>query len=153
MGVLTIGFKGRSAEDFFTTLKHAVVQKITDVRRKNRSQLAGYTKRPDLIFFLKECFSIANEHVPDFGPSEQLIKEYQNRLGKKKKDDVACNYYLVKYQNEVLSQPTIDRFKQTNKEFTTMCLLCSEKTADRCHRLLLTEYFTEHIPNIKVEHI
>ena len=44
MGVLTIGFKGRTAEDFFTTLKHAGVQTIIDVRRKNCSQLGGYTK-------------------------------------------------------------------------------------------------------------
>lgn len=44
MVVLTIGFKDRTAEDFFATLKHASVQTIIDVRRKNRSQLGGYTK-------------------------------------------------------------------------------------------------------------
>ena len=153
MRVLTIGFKGRSAEDFFSTLKKAGVQKLIDVRRKNRSQLAGYTKEPDLRFFLEECFGIAYEHVPDFGPSEELLKEYQNRLGKKKKDDAAWAYYVEKYRGEVLSQPIIERFRQATDEFSIVCLLCSEKTADRCHRRLLAEYFAEHLSELNVDHL
>lgn len=153
MRVLTIGFKGRSAEDFFTTLKKVGVQKLIDVRRKNRSQLAGYTKGPDLKFFLEECFGIAYEHITEFSPSEELLKEYQNRLGKKKKDDAAWAYYVEKYRNEVLSQPIIERFKQATKEFGTVCLLCSEKTAERCHRRLLAEYFAEHLSELNVDHL
>lgn len=153
MRVLTIGFKGRSAEDFFSTLKKAGVQKLIDVRRKNRSQLAGYTKGPDLKFFLEECFGIAYEHVPDFGPSEELLKEYQNRLGKKKKDDVVWAYYVERFQDEVLSESIVDRFRQATNNLNTVCLLCSEETADRCHRRLLAEYFAEHIPELNVEHL
>jgi len=153
MRVLTIGFKGRSAEDFFSTLKKAGVQKLIDVRRKNRSQLAGYTKEPDLKFFLEECFGIAYEHVPDFGPSEELLKEYQNRLGKKKKDDTAWAYYVERFQDEVLSESIVDRFRQATNNLNTVCLLCSEETADRCHRRLLAEYFAEHIPELNVEHL
>lgn len=150
MRVLTIGFKGRSAENFFSTLKNAGIQKLIDVRRKNRSQLAGYTKGPDLRFFLEECFGIAYEYVPDFGPSEELLKEYQNRLGKKKKDDAVWAYYVERFQDEVLSESIVDRFRQATNNLNTVCLLCSEETADRCHRRLLAEYFAEHIPELNV---
>lgn len=153
MKVFTIGFKGRSAEDFFTTLKEAGVNKVIDVRRKNRSQLAGYTKGPDLRFFLEECFGIAYEHVPDFGPSEELLKEYQNRLGKKKRDDAAWAYYVEKFRDGVLSQPIAERFREATKKFETVCLLCSEKTAEQCHRRLLAEHFAKLLPESIVEHL
>ena len=153
MRVLTIGFKGRSAENFFSTLKKAGIQKLIDVRRKNRSQLAGYTKGPDLKFFLEECFGIAYEHITEFSPSEELLKEYQNRLGKKKKDDAAWAYYVERFQDEVLSESIVDRFRQATNNLNTVCLLCSEETADRCHRRLLAEYFIEHMPDLNVEHL
>jgi uncharacterized protein (DUF488 family) len=152
MKLFTIGFKGRSAENFFRTLKNAGVQKLIDVRRKNASQLAGFTKGPDLRYFLQECFCITYEHIPDFAPSEELLKEYQTRLGKKKKDDAAWAYYVEKFSNEVLSQSTIEHFQKAVSGCESICLLCSEENAERCHRRLLAEYLEKHLPNIEVEH-
>jgi uncharacterized protein (DUF488 family) len=121
MKLFTIGFKGRSAENFFRTLKNAGVQKLIDVRRKNASQLAGFTKGHDLRYFLQECFGIAYEHIPEFGPSEELLKEYQNRLGKKKKDDAAWSYYLERFKAEVLSQPILERFQRATTGCESVC--------------------------------
>ena len=47
MEVYSIGFTKRSAEDFFGTLKAARIEQLLDVRLKNASQLASYTKRDD----------------------------------------------------------------------------------------------------------
>jgi uncharacterized protein (DUF488 family) len=152
MKLFTIGFKGRSAENFFRTLKNAGAQKLIDVRRKNASQLAGFTKGPDLRYFLQECFGIAYEHIPEFGPSEELLKEYQSRLGKKKKDDAAWAYYVEKFSEEVLSQAIFERFQRATAGFESVCLLCSEESAERCHRRLLAEHLKKHLPNIEVEH-
>jgi uncharacterized protein (DUF488 family) len=153
MKLFTIGFKGRSAENFFRTLKNAGVQKLIDVRRKNASQLAGFTKGPDLRYFLHECFNIEYEHIPEFGPSEELLKEYQTRLGKKKKDDVAWAYYVEKLRNEVLSQAIIERFQKATAGCESVCLFCSEHNSERCHRRLLSEYLKKHLPNIEVDHL
>jgi len=153
MKLFTIGFKGRSAENFFRTLKNAGVQKLIDVRRKNASQLAGFTKGPDLRYFLQECFSIAYEHIPEFGPSEELLKEYQTRLGKKKKDDAAWAYYVERFRDEVLSQAIIEHFQKSTSDCESVCLLCSEQSSERCHRRLLAEYLNKHLPNIEVEHL
>jgi uncharacterized protein (DUF488 family) len=153
MKLFTIGFKGRSAENFFRTLKNAGVQKLIDVRRKNASQLAGFTKGPDLRYFLQECFSIAYEHIPEFGPSGELLKEYQTRLGKKKKDDAAWAYYVERFRDEVLSQVIIERFQKATAGCGAVCLLCSEENSERCHRRLLAEYLKKHLPNIEVDHL
>ncbi len=153
MRLFTIGFKGRCAENFFTTLRNAGVQKVIDVRRKNASQLAGYTKGPDLKFFLEECFGIVYEHIPEFSPSEGLLKEYQTRLGKKKKDDAAWDFYVERFNSEVLSKPISNCFQKATAGYNFVCLLCSEKTAERCHRRLLAEHFREHLSDIEIEHL
>ncbi len=49
----TIGFTKKKAETFFGALKQAGIKRIIDVRLNNVSQLAGFAKRNDLIFFLK----------------------------------------------------------------------------------------------------
>ena len=51
--LFTIGFTQRSAKDFFTTIKQNDVRKIIDVRLNNTSQMAGFTKRSDLGYFLE----------------------------------------------------------------------------------------------------
>lgn len=52
MRVHTIGFTRRSAEEFFSLLREAGITRLLDVRLRNTSQLAGFTKRDDLAFFL-----------------------------------------------------------------------------------------------------
>lgn len=51
--LFTIGFTRKSAQDFFTTLKKAGVTRVVDVRLNNNSQLAGFSKKEDLSFFLR----------------------------------------------------------------------------------------------------
>jgi len=153
MKVFTIGFKGRSAENFFLTLKNAGVQKLIDIRRRNTSQLSGYSKGEDLKFFLEKCFGISYEHIPEFAPSERLLKKYQNLLGKKKRDDNAWAYYVEEFSKEVLSEQTVHIFKEVSDDLHRVCLLCSEETAERCHRRLLAEYFKDWLPDIQIENL
>src|SRR5712692_2007481 len=47
------GFTKKSAEDFFTKLCLAGVKRLLDVRLNNVSQLADFSKRDDLRYFLK----------------------------------------------------------------------------------------------------
>ena len=51
--LFTIGFTGKSAQQFFEMLMRAGVKKLVDTRLNNVSQLAGFTKRRDLEFFLR----------------------------------------------------------------------------------------------------
>lgn len=53
MTIYTIGFTKKSADKFFNLLKTNQVRKVIDVRLNNVSQLAGFAKRDDLIFFFK----------------------------------------------------------------------------------------------------
>ena len=53
MRICTIGFTNKKAEDFFNRLKQSGVKRVVDVRLNNLSQLAGFSKRDDLQYFLE----------------------------------------------------------------------------------------------------
>ena len=63
--LFTIGFTQKPAREFFTSLKEAGVKRVVDVRLNNNSQLAGFSKKEDLAYFLKEIGGIDYVHVPD----------------------------------------------------------------------------------------
>ncbi|ENW02218.1 hypothetical protein F938_00181 [Acinetobacter bereziniae LMG 1003 = CIP 70.12] len=70
MTIYTIGFTKKSANKFFNLIKQNHVKKIIDVRLNNVSQLAGFAKRDDLKFFLREICNCDYEHVPDLAPTD-----------------------------------------------------------------------------------
>jgi len=55
----TIGFQGKALSEFIHLLHQVSADAVIDVRLRNTSQLAGYTKRDDLCFLLQEGFGIA----------------------------------------------------------------------------------------------
>ena len=52
--LFSIGFTKKSAEYFFETLRNTGIKRVVDVRLNNVSQLAGFSKKNDLKYFLKE---------------------------------------------------------------------------------------------------
>ncbi|MDR2751573.1 MAG: DUF488 domain-containing protein [Clostridiales bacterium] len=53
LGLFTIGFTKKPAEQFLGILKSRNIDLLIDVRLSNKSQLAGFTKIPDLRCFLR----------------------------------------------------------------------------------------------------
>jgi uncharacterized protein (DUF488 family) len=153
MKLCTIGSSKRSAKDFFSALKEANIQKLIDVRRRNTSHLCGFTKKSDLKFFLEECFGITYDHIPEFAPSEQLLTNYFKQIENKKYAPTAWEDYVQRFQDEVLSNPIVERFKKSIKNCNIVCLLCSEQKPDHCHRKLLAEHFKKHLPDIEIVHL
>jgi hypothetical protein len=54
----TIGFTGKTAEEFFDLLRRAGVQSVIDVRQNRAGQLSAFAKYPDLEFFLRQIGNI-----------------------------------------------------------------------------------------------
>ena len=52
--VHTIGFTKKTAAEFFELLRKSGTKRVLDVRLNNVSQLAGFSKRDDLKYFLHE---------------------------------------------------------------------------------------------------
>ena len=54
MEIFAIGFTKKNAGEFFGLLKKHGIRRLVDVRLNDVFQLAGFAKRDDLRYFLKE---------------------------------------------------------------------------------------------------
>ena len=76
--IFTIGFTGSSAEDFFERLRGAGVRKVIDTRLWASSQLAGFARKKDLPYFLKEIAGIDYEYRKELAPSDDILKPFKD---------------------------------------------------------------------------
>ena len=72
MEIYTIGFTQKTAAEFFGSLKEHGATRIVDVRLRNTSHLAGFAKRDDLEYFLREICSADYVHEPLLAPTDDL---------------------------------------------------------------------------------
>ncbi|MDI6727759.1 MAG: DUF488 domain-containing protein [Thermodesulfovibrionales bacterium] len=141
----TIGFTGKSAEEFFTLLKKAGVKTLLDIRLNNVSQLAGFTKGKDLAYFVKEILQGQYVHLTLLSPTKEMLKKYQA--------DEDWESYEKEYLDLLGKRRIIDNLDINLLKGPTV-LLCSEKTADKCHRRLAAEYIQKKLlPECKIVHL
>lgn len=131
MELFTIGFAGKSAEQFFTALVKHGVRKVIDVRLNNVSQLAGFTKKNDLKYFLKVIANIEYEYLPQLAATKELMDGF--RGGKITWDEFETTYLGLLEERQVLKT-------LKPEDFDRACLLCSEAEPDHCHRRLAAEW-------------
>lgn len=143
--ILSIGFTGKNAERFFTLLKEKKVKTLFDVRLQNTSQLAGFAKRDDLKYFLKNICEIDYIEVPELYPEATILRDYRNKA-------VSWDYYEAKYL-ELISKRSVERVLSPSL-LDQGCLLCSEHKPHQCHRRLAIEYLKSRwAKNFKIEHL
>jgi len=140
----TIGFTKKSAESFFTKLCTSGVKKIIDVRLNNVSQLAGFTKKDDLPYFLRMICGIEYIHMPILAPAKDIFDAYKKHNGD-------WSVYEQKFLSLMSSRSVEDAL---TKEFLdNACLLCSEDEPHHCHRRLIAEYLNSKWGKIQITHL
>lgn len=68
-----------SAEEFFDRLRGEGADLVLDVRLKNTNQLAGFTKKRDLDYFVRTIVGARYVHDPLFAPDPQLLGSYLHK--------------------------------------------------------------------------
>lgn len=129
--IFTIGFTGSSAENFFERLRGAGVKKVIDTRLWASSQLAGFAKKKDLPYFLKEISGIDYEYRQELAPSDDILKPFKN-------NQISWDEYEVQYI-DLINHRNISRIFNPD-EVHEACFLCACKKEHNCHRRLLAEY-------------
>ncbi len=144
MRVFTIGFTKKSARHFFESLHQSGAKRVLDVRLNNVSQLAGFAKKGDLAYFLKEICGIDYLHSPDLAPTQEMLDAYKKKRGDWSTFEAAFIELMKKRRVEAA----------VSKELVAhSCLLCSEATPDHCHRRLVGEYFQQHWSDVEIVHL
>ena len=145
MKIFTIGFTQKSASQFFELLAINQVECLLDIRLHPDGQLAGFTKKEDLRYFLKRLNHCDYRHIDRLAPTDEILKAYRSD-----KDWVkyAAAFQALLDQRDI--PYTLDR---TLFEEKTCCLLCSEPTPEHCHRRLVAERLAEVWQPVEIIHL
>ena len=144
MKVFTIGFTKKSARRFFEVLRISGAKRVVDIRLNNVSQLAGFAKKDDLAYFLKEICGMEYVHLPELAPTQEILNEYKKQRGDWKT-----------YETRFLALMKQRRIEETlsREAIADGCLLCSEDKPHQCHRRLVAEYLKQHWGDVDINHI
>jgi uncharacterized protein (DUF488 family) len=145
MEIYTIGFTQTSAERFFGRLADAGVARLVDVRLHNSSQLAGFAKAQDLPFFLRELVGAEYRHEPVLAPTQELMDGLKKAKGSWEAFE---RRFLA-----LMAERQVERQLSPRDFETRSALLCSEASADRCHRRLVCEYLARRWPDVQAVHL
>lgn len=145
MEIFTTGFAGKTAVEFFETLKDLRVRLLVDVRLNNVSQLAGFTKRVDLEYFLQELVGARYEHETMLAPTAELLKAYRKK--EKSWEEYEREFLNLMAERKVEEAILPERFEERT------VLLCSENKPDRCHRRLVVEYLDRTWGGVRAVHL
>ena len=144
MRVYTIGFTKKSASEFFELLQESGAERVVDVRLNNVSQLAGFAKKNDLEYFLREICKMDYVHLPDLAPTKEMLDAY--RSGHR-------DWQTYERQFLDLMHDRCIAKKANQQIIANACLLCSEDTPEHCHRRLVAEYLHRHWGNVEIVHL
>ena len=144
MKLFTIGFTGKTAEQFFGLLESARPKSLVDVRLNNRSQLAGFTKSDDLNFFLRRILNIPYRHRLELAPTQPML----DKVRKQGQSWSAYEKSFIRLMEKRAIQDTL-----APSEMDGAVLLCSEHEPERCHRRLVAEYLQRHWKGVEIRHL
>lgn len=135
MKLFTIGFTKKTAQRFFEMIRESGVRRVVDVRLNNVSQLAGFAKKNDLSWFLRELCGVQYVHLPILAPTREMLDDYKKRNGD-----------WTTYETRFLDLMKQRRIEENISQEVVAdgCLLCSEDKPHNCHRRLVAEYLREH---------
>jgi uncharacterized protein (DUF488 family) len=145
MEIYSIGFTQKSAEQFFGALNQAGIRRLMDIRLNNTSQLAAFAKASDLPFFLRELCGASYAHEPLLAPTQEMLDAY-----KKKQGD--WNGYEKEFLALITERDVSNALDRESFKIPT-ALLCSEPTAEHCHRRLVLEYLQSRWSNVTIHHL
>jgi len=144
MKIYTIGFTKKTAEEFFGTLRSSGASRVVDVRLNNVSQLAGFAKKQDLAWFLKEICGMDYVHLPLLAPTQEILDGYKKLNG---------DWQVYEGQFlEIMKQRRIEEVVSRDV-IAASCLLCSEDRPHHCHRRLVAEYLRKQWGDVDICHI
>jgi len=121
------------------------VVRLVDIRLHNVSQFAGFAKRDDLAYFLREICAAEYVHEPLLAPTEELLGDYRGRR-------ISWAEYEPRFK-ALIAERQIEAAIPRGLFEPRSVLLCSEATPERCHRRLVAEHLAEKWGDVTIRHL
>ena len=142
--LMTIGYEGLSAKEFFEILKRCRVETLVDVRELPISRKKGFSKSALIESTGKHGLNY--QHLQTLGCPRDIRHDYR--------DDNDWKDYTKKFNKYLNDQ------KATMAELARLvmqsrcCLLCFEEDYNFCHRLFVAQRLASFVDdNLKISHL
>jgi len=136
--LFTLGYEGRTLDDFLGTLKRAKVRRVVDVRKLPLSRRRGFSKTK-----LSQALGAAGiEYVH--------LKNAGNPHLDLRHDVERC---LQAYRRYIDAHPEVIEELEQLTGSTRAALLCVEAKAESCHRSILVDRLDKRGVPLKVQHL
>ncbi len=124
--LFSIGYEGRSLEDYLNRLLGAGVSLLCDVRRNPLSRKYGFSKRA--LASGCEGIGIRYEHLPQLGIASAKRRNLQT--------DADYASLFAEYESETLpaQQAALERIASWTQDGERVALTCYERLPKHCHR-------------------
>ena len=142
--VHTIGTQGMNDEEFIRRLQQHKVDAVIDIRLRNEGRFYKFASGKH-INALVEAYGIAYVHEVRFAPTPQMLDRF--------KTDNDWPAYEQAYHRLMLERDMAGIWQKVAGQFSRPCLLCAEKSPERCHRRLLAERMSKEfrVPIVHIE--
>lgn len=128
--LFTIGYEGRTQQEYLALLRNAAVTLLADVRRNPISRKQGFSKKA----LAQGCTAagIRYEHLPELGIASEKRKGLTSRA------EFAALF--EEYEREWLPQQgaALAKLRSWLDSGERMALTCFEREPEHCHRHCLT---------------
>ena len=144
MKIYTMGFKGKSQEEFIKTINKKKIELVVDMRERNRFPMLGFCNEGELKKCLKgrcNCDYLYNSML---APMCGYYEAYTERA-------ISWDEYVAKYKETLSERGIAGRFLIDCMEYERIMIICLGKTPGRCSRKLLAEWLQERIRGIEIE--
>jgi uncharacterized protein (DUF488 family) len=110
-----------------------------------KGQLAGFTKKDDLSYFLNRILNCEYYHLEILAPTKEILSEYRT--------DKNWNKYIISFESLMDKRRIPDSIDYNLLKDRVCCLMCSEENPLKCHRRLIAERLAKYWPNVEVIHL
>ena len=115
-----------SAAKFFGSLEEWKTDPVLDVRLKNTNQLAGFTKRGDLAYFVERLLHAEYRHDLLFAPAPTMFERYLH-------GNIGWDAYADAYREDIREREAVPQFYDRYGEYKSVCLLGTATHKRRSH--------------------
>lgn len=116
------------------------------MRLNNVSQLAAFSKRDDLRYFLRTICGADYRHELLLAPTLEMREAYNSK-------DMTFAEYAEAYTRLLASRKVELALSAADFNSKRTVLLCSEHSADRCHRRVALDYLNSKWGNVRAVHL
>ena len=158
--IYTIGVYGSSEDEFFQKLLSNRIDSFCDIRRRRAVRGSEYAfANSQRLQTRLDNLSIQYFYEPGLAPTKEIMDlqkkfDEKNKIQRRKREELS-EVFKNAYVNKILSHFDVEQFmeKLERSQSQRIVFFCVERSANACHRSLVTTRIKELHARIKITNL